>query len=142
MYKRQAQRYGNDARPRERFILTQTLVARTERVDAVAALAGRVGELVGAGVVLGHEGPEQGPQYLFTGLNAIKPPMLAEATAAARDAAAQFASDSGSRLAGLRRANQGVFVIQPRDAVGFVRETAQIDKTVRVVATLHYYLDE
>ena len=107
---RLAQRYGNDARPRERFILTQTLVARTERVDAVAALAGRVGELVGAGVVLGHEGPEQGPQYLFTGLNAIKPPMLAEATAAARDAAAQFASDSGSRhgLSAVHRQNKEV----------------------------------
>ena len=37
---RLAQRYGNNARPHERFILTQTLVARTERVAAVAALAG------------------------------------------------------------------------------------------------------
>jgi hypothetical protein len=66
--------------------------------------------------------------------------MIAEATASAREAAEQFAADSRSRLGGIRRANQGVFVILPRDVAAGVSEETQLNKTVRVVATVEYYL--
>ena len=63
-------------------------------------LAQRVGELVSAGVVLSSEGGSAGgPVYLFTGLNAAKPEMVAEATRNARASAEQFANDSGSASA-------------------------------------------
>ena len=52
-----------------------------------------------------------------------------------------MAADSRSRLGGIRRANQGVFVILPRDAAAGISEEAQLHKTVRVVATVEYYLD-
>lgn len=139
---RMAQRYRPEGEMGSRYIVTQTLVVRSPEVDRVARLSGQVGALVRQGVVLMNEGPASGPQYLFTRLNEIKPSMLAEATQAARAAAAQFAADSGSRLGGLRRADQGVFVIQPRDNIEFVPEKAQIDKTVRVVSTLQYDLVE
>ncbi|GAB4363131.1 MAG: SIMPL domain-containing protein [Methylohalobius crimeensis] len=137
---RMAQRYQPTGEMGSRYIVTQTLVVRSPQVDRIARLSSRLGALVRQGVVLMQEGPEAGPQYLFTRLNEIKPSMLAEATRSARAAAAQFAADSGSRLAGLRRANQGVFVIQPRDAITFAPEKAQINKTVRIVSTLQYYL--
>ena len=46
----------------------------------------RVGELIAAGVVLsqGGEYGSSGPTYVFTRLNDLKPPMIAEATANAR----------------------------------------------------------
>ncbi|HSH45415.1 MAG TPA: hypothetical protein VK966_06150, partial [Longimicrobiales bacterium] len=63
-----------------------------------------------------------------------------EATANARAAAEQFARDADSRLAGIRRANQGVFQILPRDQAPGINEADQIYKTVRVVATIEYEL--
>jgi hypothetical protein len=66
--------------------------------------------------------------------------MIAEATKNARAAAEQFARDSGSKLGGIVRANQGVFEILPRDKAPMLQQDKQIDKTVRVVATLDYAL--
>lgn len=131
-----------DAAPTTRFILTQTVVVRTEDVDAVAAATEELGELVGEGVVL-QSGPQYGPTgptFLFKGLSALKPEMIAEATGRAREAATEFARDSGSRLGGIRRANQGVFQILPRDRAPGMQESQQVDKTVRVVSTIEYYL--
>ena len=55
---------------------------------ASRGLAQRVGELIAAGVVLSSEGAAaSGPVYLFTGLNAAKPEMVAEATRNARASA-------------------------------------------------------
>src|SRR3546814_8940667 len=55
------------------------------------------------------------PEFDYTKLNDIKPALIAEATANARESAAQFAEDSGSRLGGIRSANQGVVTINDRD---------------------------
>ena len=90
-----------------------------------------------AGVVLtsGQEYGPGGPTYLFTRLNDLKPEMLAEATARAREAAQEFALASGSRVGKIRRANQGVFQILPRDPAPGLQEQNQLHKTVRVVTT-------
>jgi hypothetical protein len=63
-----------------------------------------------------------------------------DATANARAAAEQFAADSRSELGGIRQANQGVFVILPRDQAPGVNEGAQLQKIVRVVSTVQYFL--
>ena len=73
-------------------------------------------------------------------LNDLKPAMIAEATARAREGAEQFASDSRSRLAGIRRASQGVFEILPRDQAQGIAEGSQVAKVVRVVSTVEYIL--
>ena len=101
-----------------------------------------MGELVSAGVVLssGNEYEGSGPTYVFTGLNALKPSMIAEATARAREGAEQFAKDSGSTVGGIRRASQGVFEILPRDQAPGMTEGSQIDKNVRVVTSVEYAL--
>ena len=82
-----------------------------------------------------------GPTYVFTRLNDLKPPMIAEATANARSAAEQFARDSGSAVSGIRQANQGVFVILPRDQAPGINESSQLQKIVRVVSTVQYLLN-
>jgi uncharacterized protein len=67
--------------------------------------------------------------------------MIADATANARAAAEQFARDSGSALGRIRQANQGVFVILARDQAPGINEGSQLQKTVRVVSTVQYFLD-
>lgn len=123
-----------------RYIIAQTLMVRTEDVDVVRGASQKVGELVDAGVVLSSQSGPITPTYLFTRLNDLKPEMIAEATTNARRAAEQFATDSGSRVLGIRRANQGLFEILPRDRVMGVSEENQIHKTVRVVTTVEYYI--
>jgi hypothetical protein len=119
-------------------------MVRTRDVHAVAAAAQDTGALIAHGIVLGNPdgGGGTGPNYLFDGINKLKPSMIAEATKNARTAAEQFARDSGSELGGIRRANQGVFQILPRDKAPMLEADRQIEKTVRVVATLEYTLKD
>lgn len=125
-----------------RFIIQQTLMVRSDEPCVVRAASQRVSELVSAGVVLQQSGDYGmgGPTYVFSGLNALKPDMIATATANARIAAEQFARDSRTTLGNIRQANQGVFVILPRDQAPGVQEGGQLNKTVRVVSTVQYFL--
>lgn len=125
-----------------RFIVSQTLMVRSPDVDRIAAARERQAELVDKGVVLSdHAGPGgSGPYYLFTRLTEFKPEMIVEATQNARAAATQFAADSDSVLGGIRRANQGIFEILPRDNTPGMMQQQQIHKTLRVVSTIEYLL--
>lgn len=137
-----ADRYRNAQGVTSRYVITQTLMVRSEEPDRILTASQRVGELVQAGVVFtsGEQYGNGGPTFVFSGLNALKPAMIAEATGRAREAAEQFAADSRTRLGGIRRANQGVFEILPRDQAPGITEAAQIAKTVRVVGTVDYFL--
>jgi hypothetical protein len=126
-----------------RYVIQQTVMVRSSSPDVVMAASQRVSELVGAGVVLSSTGEYGigGPTFVFTKLNQLKPSMVKEATANARSAAEQFAADSRSELGSIRHANQGVFVILPRDQAPGVNEGAQLQKVVRVVSTVQYFLE-
>lgn len=126
-----------------RFVIDQTIIIRLNKPEVIRDASQRVGDLIAAGVVLqqGGEYGSSGPTYVFTRLNDLKPAMIAEATANARAAAEQFARDSGSAVSGIRQANQGVFVILPRDQAPGISESSQLQKTVRVVSTVQYLLD-
>lgn len=143
---RQAQVYNSGPLSGPRFIASRSIVLRSAAVDEVAALSGRLGELVSQGVVLGNDpnnySPTTGPSFLFTELTAIKPEMIGEATANARQGAEQFAADSGATVGGIRRATQGVFQILPRDDAPGIYEPAQLHKTIRVVSTIEFYLED
>lgn len=134
---RWAYAYGENRAP-ERYRYSTTVTLRTEKVPAALASLRRAGDLVSRGVLIGGEGGEGaaagGPQFDYTKLNAIKPALIAEATANARHSAEQFAKDSGARLAGIRTANQGIVSIEDRDA-----GSPQMKK-VRVVTTVEYFL--
>lgn len=117
----------------DRYVAEATLTLRSSRVDAVRAAVSAAEGLVARGVALRSSYPP-GARYFFTGLSAVKPAMIAEATRDARRAAARFAEDSGSLVGGIRRASQGYFTIEDRDP--FAPEY----KRVRVVATVEYFL--
>jgi hypothetical protein len=138
----QANRYGGTPSP-NRFIINQTLMVRSESPQILLEASQRVGELVQAGVVItsGEEYGPGGPTFLFTRLNDLKPEMLAEATGRAREAAEEFAQASLSSVGKIRRANQGVFQILPRDPAPGQQEQNQLFKVVRVVTTVEYLLE-
>jgi hypothetical protein len=134
--------YRGNGAVTSRYIITGTLMVRVDDPTLVQKASQDLGSLVQAGVVFSSQGGYGGgPTYLFTKLNDFKPEMIAEATASAREAAEQFAKDSGSGLGPIRTANQGVFQILPRDRAPGVMEESQINKTVRVVTTVEYALE-
>ncbi|MFL5402214.1 MAG: SIMPL domain-containing protein [Gemmatimonadales bacterium] len=131
---------GERAGPR--FVIQQTVIVRSRTPEVVMEASQRVSELVAGGVILSSSGEYGigGPTFIFTRLNQLKPAMVAEATANAREAAQQFATDSRTALGGIRQASQGVFVILPRDQAPGVSESGQLQKVVRVVSTVQYAL--
>jgi hypothetical protein len=138
-----AQQYRQGS-TQSRFIVNETLMVRSDNPRTILQASQRIGALVNKGVVL-SSGPEYGgggPTFLFTRLSELKPTMIGEATTRARAAAEQFAADSNSELGGIRHASQGVFVILPRDQAPGIQEANQFRKTVRVVSTIEYFLED
>ena len=126
--------YGKDVQSEFRYIARSTVTTRTGDIALVKETMEKSGELVGRGVVLGEQSWQNPTEFLFTGLNDIKPEMIQEATTSAREAAEKFAKDSGSKVGKIRNATQGYFSINDRD-----RNSPDVKK-VRVVTTVQYYL--
>jgi hypothetical protein len=141
---------GNNTGPR--YIVQQTVTVQSQDVDKISRAGEKTAELVQAGIVVGNNNGQGGIRYKFNGLNALKPDMITEATRNARASADRFAADSASQVGSIRSANQGVFSISAAgsasDSGGGIdagegsggNADASIMKTVRVVATVDYYL--
>ncbi|MDO3381418.1 SIMPL domain-containing protein [Gilvimarinus algae] len=128
-----AQSYGGPAAP-FRYVATAVVTVYSADINRVRSAMSDVGTLGKKGIVLTAGNYDAQTDYLFTGLNDIKPAMIEEATVKAREVATKFAEDSGSRLGKIKRASQGQFSISARDA-----NNPHI-KNVRVVSTVEYYL--
>ena len=130
-----AELYNPNA-PRYRYSVTTVLTVVTDKVNLVRSLMQRQGDLLKQGVAVTGGDYQYRTQFLYTGLNTIKPGMIEEATANARTAAEKFAHDSKSKLGKIRSATQGQFSIEDRD------ENTPYIKSVRVVTTVEYYLKD
>lgn len=124
-----------------RYILTQKVLVRSNNVDLVEKAVNSTGELISKGVVFDSQSYGSPVSYIFTKLNDIKPQMLEEATKNAQAAAEEFAKSSHSKVGKIRRASQGVFSILPREQTAGAMEMNQIEKKVRVVSTIEYYIN-
>ena len=123
------------------FILSQTITVKSKKVDLVASSLGKMGALIEKGIIFDSQSYSSPVNYLFTKLNDIKPEMLSEATKNAKIAAEEFAKNSGAKVGKIHSAQQGVFSILPSEEIPYLQETQQIDKKVRVVSTITYYLE-
>lgn len=121
-----------------RYSVSQRMSLRTEDIERAQRAVRQESELVRRGVLL----QSSNMSFTFTGLNDIKPEMVAEATRDARGAAEQFAEDSGAEVGSIRRATQGYFSITARDgdANGWGAADSPFKK-VRVVTTIDFMLD-
>jgi uncharacterized protein len=115
--------------PAERYRAHQSVLLRTTKVDAIKPAMASASTLITNGVLLSSRVQ---PDYIFNQLNDIKPGMIQEATKNARIAAEQFSRDSQTSLGSLRRATQGWFQVENRDAATPER------KMVRVVVDVEY----
>ena len=132
--------YRSETNDDVRYILQQTVKVRSTNVTAVESALSATGDLIAKGIVFDSQSYGSPVSYIFTRLNDIKPEMLEKATKNATAAAAEFAKSSGSKVGKIRRAQQGVFSILPREETS-ESESAQIDKKVRVVSTVEFWLD-
>ncbi|MBD5225769.1 MAG: SIMPL domain-containing protein [Bacteroidales bacterium] len=128
-YNATTNRYSSD-NFRYNYSLSCTVTVNTSKVKEVQALISRQAELLKEGVPFSNNYIN----YQYTALNDIKPAMIAEATQNAREAAAQFAQDSGSQVGKMKTANQGQFSIEDTSNPSV--------KKVRVVSTIVYYLED
>jgi hypothetical protein len=117
-----------------RYVSKNTVTVYSEKVELLREVMNGIGELGKKGIAIEPPNYENRTEFLFTKLNEIKPEMVEEATAKAREVADKFARDSKSELGKLKSARQGQFSIFNRDS-----NTPHIKK-VRVVTTLEYYL--
>ena len=130
---------SNAQRP-NRFVLTEDLIVRSTDVDKLAAASRNMSDLIRDGVVLTSDQYNSGASFVFTNLNDLKPEMLTEATKRAREAAEQFARESGAKVGAISSAHQGLFTIGPAIRIPNERPDKQLEKKVRVVTTITYFL--
>ena len=134
--------YSDNGVPR--FTVRQRMTLRSNDITRAEAAVKRQFDLVKRGIVL-EEG--SGMAFTFTGLNKIKPEMIALATKDARASAEQFARDAGTSVGSIKSATQGYFSISARDAAsgdgeggGSWGASDSPYKRVRVVTTIDFYL--
>lgn len=130
-YDRASNRYGSDSF-NYNYAISCTVTVTTRQVDKVRELLARQSDLLKEGIPFSNSYIN----YQFTGLNDIKPEMIAEATKNARAAAQQFAADSESHVGKIKTASQGQFSIDDSDS------STPFIKKVRVVSTIVYYLED
>lgn len=131
-----ARQYGNGRSFEYRYLASQAVTVYSKKIEVVRKAMKDLPMLGKEGIVLDGEQRFGRTEYLFTGLNKIKPQMIEDATKKAREVANKFAEDSESQLGKIKRASQGRFSINDRD-----NSTPHIKK-IRVVSTITYYLDD
>lgn len=129
--------YGGarESLPPHRYSAESVFTVRSNNIEQVKKAMTATGALLEKGVMLVYSYDNQ-PRFDFTRLNDVKPAMIAAATKNAREAANQFAADSGSLVGSIRQARQGVFSIQQRDPY-----SPEI-KVVRVVTSVDFFLEQ
>jgi hypothetical protein len=119
-----------------RYLAKSEFTVRTNDIDKLQNARSESLELMSLGILLGSKNTWRPVEYIFTGLNELKPSMIEEATKNAREVAEKFALDSDSQVGEIRMARQGLFTINDRD-----ENTPQI-KIVRVVSTIDFQLED
>jgi uncharacterized protein len=125
-----------------RFVLTEDLLVRSADVDKLQASARMISDLLKSGVVFSADAYNAGPSFIFTGVNELKGEMLTEATKRAKEAADKFAIESGAKVGDIQSANQGIIEITPAIEIPNDRPEKQVNKKVRVVTTITYFLKD
>jgi hypothetical protein len=125
-----------------RFVLTEDLLVKSAEVQKLADASRMIGDLLKSGVVFSADAYNAGPSFVFTKVNDLKGDMLTEATKRAREAAEKFAVESGAKVGDIQSANQGIIEINPAVEIPNDRPEKQIDKKVRVVTTITYFLTD
>jgi len=126
--------YNNNQYTGFRYLSKSEFTVRTKDIKKLQNALSESLNLMSKGIVLGSKNEWRPIEFIFTGLNELKPSMIEEATTNARQVAEKFARDSDSEVGPIRVARQGQFSINDRD-----QNTPEI-KIIRVVSTIDYQL--
>jgi len=135
-YRQKEYRDENQKLVEVKHTLIGSIEVNTTKVKLISKVRSKMNELISKGIDIRNNEPA----YYFTKLNDIKPAMLKEATKNARIAANEFAANAGIKVGGIRDARQGGFSIT--DVGSDYGDTKKIDKDVRVVTTITFYLTD
>ncbi|PIB38424.1 SIMPL domain-containing protein [Maribacter sp. 4G9] len=119
-----------------RYLAKSEFTVRTKNIGQLQKALSESTELMTKGILISSKNDWRPIEYIFDGLNDIKPSMIEEATKNAREVADKFALDSEAKVGKIRVAKQGLFTISDRD-----ENTPQI-KVVRVVSTIDFQLKD
>jgi hypothetical protein len=129
--------YNKDETSVIQYKIQHSILIKSNDVSLVKKVASGSSAILQLGIALSGW---NAPNYYFTDLNTIKPDMIAEATVNARKAAEKFAQDSQSTVGKIRNARQGQFSFH--GVARAMAENRQIEKIVRVVITINYFLTD
>ncbi|BAK71616.1 MULTISPECIES: SIMPL domain-containing protein [Arcobacteraceae] len=119
-----------------RYLANRTINIYSQDIEKIRDVSGKLFELSQNGILFRVDDWDSKIEYLYTKLNEIKPAMIEEATANAREVAQKFAQDSNSKLGKIKKATQGQFEITSRD------KNSEHIKNIRIVSTVEYYLND
>lgn len=157
-----SQRYVDSNNAALRYRATTSLFVKSHNVEAVSRAVGNLESLLKKGVYFDNEvfsmNNYNGPRYVFTKLNDIKLDMLAEATSNAQNAAVEFvANTNAGQIGGVKNASSNVVAGKHTGKIGRIKNANQgvfqfysnenraeeqsIDKVVRVIVNVDYYLE-
>ena len=130
-----------------RYVMTGGVQVRSNRVEVIARASALTNSLLQQGIplTLNTDDANPNPSYYFTGLDAIRPGMMSDATRSALTVANQFAKDADLDLKGIQHASQGVFQIMSADTSTMSADwnssqsaLSSINKKIRLVTTIDY----
>jgi uncharacterized protein len=99
--------YGNYLNKFSGYNLTQNIRIESGDIDKIERVSREVTQLIDLGVELNS----QEPQYYYTKMSELKIELLAKASEDGKTRAQTIATNSGSKLGPLQKANMGVFQI-------------------------------
>ena len=131
--------YGNNAQNMPHYTAQSGINVATKNLDLLEKSGQNITALIESGILINRNFI----QYSFKDLLSVKPEMLRNATANAREAAEIFAKNSNSSVGKIRQATQGSFSISSATANN--NETyggeSEIMKKIRVVTSVEFFIN-
>ncbi len=121
------------------YNLSQTVTVESKNVDKLESLSREVTQLIDQGIELTSETPS----YLYTKLADLKHELISNATKDASARAEKVATNAGSDLGKLRKADLGIFQITGQNSTedytyGGAYNTSSKNKTITVTVKLQF----
>lgn len=125
-----------------RYVVTDTILVKTKKIDALIKSLSSIGELASQGVA-NFEGD---PQFFVTNYDAFRNDMITEAIQGAQKTAVHVVQGTGLRVKGLKTISQGAFSVTGEINNGDTggtdwQESISPVKKIRVVTTCVFYLE-
>ena len=124
------------------YNLTQSVFIESKEVAKIENLSRIITEIINQGVEL----TSSQPQYFYTKLAEVKQEMIADATKDAKQRAEKIATNAGSSIGNLKKANMGVIQITAPNSAedyswGGTYNTSSKEKEASITIKLEYEVD-